>query len=242
MDLELRRHKFNLIIADLNMPSRTSTSVIRHGVVQNQTEPELGVFGVPVLVITGLDAEDAEFQKARRLPNVVGIMRKPLDFPALRRRVDELLSAESGREAPRIADPTFHVLLLDDSADVHAAISSALEGAGCQVRCCGTAAEALWLCQRHRFHVLLINFMLEDGYANNFLESLLRSVSPERVPATFVLSDLGEALTLDHFRRFPQVRGILSRDMGSIGLQKALRGVGWRPPACAPSPFAAVPA
>jgi len=216
MEQELQQHAFHLVITDLNLPDGDSTSVLHRLDHFRMGAQEVSGLAVPTLVITGLDEHDEEFEKARRMPSVLAVLRKPLDTDALRRQVDEFLGegppepAGAG-SASSVFDPTLHVLVVDEDSETHTRISLALEGAGYQMRSCSSAEDALAACRGHRYQLALISYLLDGDPADELLAALQESLDAEAQPAVIILSDLGEALTLANFRRFPLVKDIVPR-------------------------------
>jgi CheY-like chemotaxis protein len=231
MEEELRRSSFDLVITDLNLPKLAGTVVLAGRDRASAGRQEIKGLGVRAIVITGMDPEDEEFRRARLMPNVLNVFQKPLDLEALRRYVDWVLcevhvKSTAAFESSRIlAASSASVLLVDDDHEMHREVSTLLDKAGYLVRSCAEPAAVLDLCRAHRFDLLLISFVLECGTATDLIENLHRSLSAQALPPMVILNGLGEALTLDYFRNYPQVKAIVHKPIQGSDLLCAVQGL-----------------
>ena len=121
-----------------------------------------------------------------------------------------------GEEAPC-------ALLVDDDQDVHAQVSSILEQAEYRVRGCTGPEQALELCRRRRFDLLLVSFLFEVTTARDLLAELHRSLPPEKIPPILILNGLGEVLGFDSFRDYPRVKAMLAKPLDAKTLLATAR-------------------
>ena len=219
MEEELQRSSFDLVITDLNLPKRAGTVALARSDRPSAGRQEIKGLGVRAIVITGMDPEDEEFQRARLMPGVLSVFQKPLDLEALRRYVDWVLrevhvkSTAAFESSRMLAASSASVLLVDDDHEMHREVSTLLDKAGYQVRSCVDPVAVSDLCRTHRFDLLLISFLLEGETATDLVAKLHQSL-PARVLAPIViLNGLGEALTLSYFQQYPQVKAVVPKPL-----------------------------
>ena len=115
------------------------------------------------------------------------------------------------------------VLLVDDDQDVHAQVSSILEQARWRVRGCTGPEQALDLCRRRRFDLLLVSFLFEVTTARDLLAELHRSLPLEKIPPILILNGLGGILGFDSFRDYPRVKAMLAKPLDAKALLATAR-------------------
>lgn len=202
----LGKHSFDLVIANLNMPSK-------HGILSLIG----GGKGKPTLLITGKDERDDEVVRARRMVNVIDVFPKPLDLETLLRRAGEVIGDDANafrsglyRNTAALASlPT--VLVVDDDPDVCDLMTDILETAGCQVRTSTSCEEALEICRSANYNLIMLDYMLDDGMGNEFLENLASISDGKIASAVLVLSGFADCLDQSLFKGFECVKGFLAK-------------------------------
>lgn len=122
----LRARPPDLVLSDVRMPGMDGFEMLRRA-------REEGV-RAPFLLISG--APDVGADSALRMCGTVGLLDKPLDVPALLRRVEGIL-ASRGPEPPR------PVLVADDDEAVRRLLHGFLSDAGYRVDAAADGAEAV---------------------------------------------------------------------------------------------------
>ena len=121
--------------------------------------------------------------------------------------------------------------VVDDDADLCAAVAAALGGPTTDVRCCGSVREALELLAAWRPEVLLLDLSLPDGSAFDVLANLRR-----RVPTPLVVAISGTATPPDAFRLSQAgVRAYLQKPFTTADLRAALERALCEPPDLQPA-------
>ncbi len=230
MEKELEKQKYDLVIADLNLPDQPATVVFqRVGAAQAQGEAS-GPAMPPALVITGMDAEDLEVLKVRRMAQVQEVLFKPIGVHRLLRWVAEFFGeraidtslSERGMDA--VAMPMPYLLVVDDDSQIRDMLSLMLEGEGYQVRACADSDRAVELCQTTRFDHILLDYMLDGVTADQFLDDLQEALGPEALPPLTLVTGFQDCLDVANFAEYPQVKGILSKPFTKEDLLRVLQG------------------
>ncbi|MBI3831287.1 MAG: response regulator [Planctomycetes bacterium] len=215
LEQALAKGDYDLLISDLNLPLKGAASVLR--TYERQEKESLGAESrlVPALIVTGMEMDCEEVQSIQRLVNVKQVLQKPVDVRELKRRVDDLLRIEDVEpicsQIRRAVEAMPHVLVVDDEPEIRQYIYALLDAAGIQATTCASADEAARLCSKNVYDLILLDYVLEEGVADDLLERLPEAARATRLPWVYIVSGFDDSLSMDRFAKYPTVRGILAK-------------------------------
>lgn len=222
LEQALGKGDYDLLISDLNLPVKNAASVLR--VYERQEKETRGSDSrlIPALIVTGMEMDCEEVQSIQRLVNVKEVFQKPVDVKVLKRRVDDLLRIEEVQpicsQICRAVDAMPHVLVVDDEPDIRQYIYAILDASGIQATTCATAEEAARLCSQNVYDLVLLDYVLEDGMADELLDRLPEATKGTRMPWVMIVSGFQDSLSMDRFAKYPMVKNILAKPFDPAGL------------------------
>lgn len=227
----LETQPFDLVITDLNLPSRSGSTVLRRNNVIKVGAEQVEGLGVPAIVITGMDKEDNQVAIVKRMINVHDVIFKPLDLDYLCARVETVLKHPVPAVPPerellkRCMRDMKKVLVVDDDPEVKDLISLSFEETGYQVRGCSSAEDALELCRQTNYSLLILDYLLEGDIANDVIRKLEEGLGSYAMPPILLVSGYGDMLTPAHLNDHPQLRGIICKPIVPSALLKQAKEI-----------------
>ena len=162
----LQNEQFDLVIADLNLPEKSGTQVLRRAGAIRMGNVSIEGIGVPTIVVTGMDPEDEYVVSVRRMTNVYKVFNKPADLYSIMQAISEVLDTPStGPKHSNTAKKNYlsSVLAIDNKPENLEKLSLELESHGIQMRMCLDTERAVDLCQTHAFDLIILHERLGES-------------------------------------------------------------------------------
>jgi len=215
LEQELVTGEYDMLIADLNLPRKLTSSVLRQYDRMCTLDGQMDLKPVPTLIVTGMEEDCEEVQSIRRLPGVLEVFEKPVDFKVLKRRVDEALqegfSEPLCSQVARAVATLPRVLIVDDEPGIRQFLYAVLDGAGIQARTCATAKEAVELCRKNVFDVMLLDYVLEDCLADEVLKALPEATKWTKLPSVMIVTGFEDSVNRKQLDQYPCVKRMLPK-------------------------------